>query len=140
MIRRPPRSTRTDTLFPYTTLFRSYGQATAFGYDVAGRFNALSHNIAGTAQDVAYSYGFNPASQIVQQVRSNDSYAWTGHVDVTRNYSANGLNQYTAAGSASFTYDANGNLTSDGSTTRTEERRVGQEGGRKCKSRWSAVD
>src|SRR3546814_19805916 len=25
MIRRPPRSTRTDTLFPYTTLFRSYG-------------------------------------------------------------------------------------------------------------------
>src|SRR3546814_10704360 len=26
MIRRPPRSTRTDTLFPYTTLFRSHGQ------------------------------------------------------------------------------------------------------------------
>src|SRR3546814_1492390 len=25
MIRRPPRSTRTDTLFPYTTLFRSVG-------------------------------------------------------------------------------------------------------------------
>src|SRR3546814_20408467 len=25
MIRRPPRSTRTDTLFPYTTLFRSEG-------------------------------------------------------------------------------------------------------------------
>src|SRR3546814_4819825 len=24
MIQRPPRSTRTDTLFPYTTLFRSY--------------------------------------------------------------------------------------------------------------------
>src|SRR3546814_17735172 len=24
MIRRPPRSTRTDTLFPYTTLFRSF--------------------------------------------------------------------------------------------------------------------
>src|SRR3546814_11599072 len=28
MIRRPPRSTRTDTLFPYTTLFRSHGGAT----------------------------------------------------------------------------------------------------------------
>src|SRR3546814_1266298 len=27
MIRRPPRSTRTDTLFPYTTLFRSVPQA-----------------------------------------------------------------------------------------------------------------
>src|SRR3546814_3445416 len=28
MIRRPPRSTRTDTLFPYTTLFRSRAGAT----------------------------------------------------------------------------------------------------------------
>src|SRR3546814_13514318 len=27
MIRRPPRSTRTDTLFPYTTLFRSWRDA-----------------------------------------------------------------------------------------------------------------
>src|SRR3546814_2152106 len=32
MIRRPPRSTRTDTLFPYTTLFRSFG---AGGFDRA---------------------------------------------------------------------------------------------------------
>src|SRR3546814_2887650 len=29
MIRRPPRSTRTDTLFPYTTLFRSVFRETA---------------------------------------------------------------------------------------------------------------
>src|SRR3546814_5875522 len=29
MLRRPPRSTRTDTLFPYTTLFRSQGRRTA---------------------------------------------------------------------------------------------------------------
>src|SRR3546814_12331763 len=30
MIRRPPRSTRTDTLFPYTTLFRSVERGTAW--------------------------------------------------------------------------------------------------------------
>src|SRR3546814_1108354 len=29
MIRRPPRSTRTDTRFPYTTLFRSHGGRSA---------------------------------------------------------------------------------------------------------------
>src|SRR3546814_1934169 len=40
MIRRPPRSTRTDTLFPYTTLFRSLAELvptqleTAFSLDV----------------------------------------------------------------------------------------------------------
>src|SRR3546814_3389730 len=38
MIRRPPRSTRTDTLFPYTTLFRS-----ARGDD-GGRHGANGHH------------------------------------------------------------------------------------------------
>src|SRR3546814_17968328 len=32
MIRRPPRSTRTDTLFPYTTLCRSPGDAVDFSH------------------------------------------------------------------------------------------------------------
>src|SRR3546814_20491689 len=31
MIQRPPRSTRTDTLFPYTTLFRSWGATANWG-------------------------------------------------------------------------------------------------------------
>src|SRR3546814_14368577 len=33
MIRRPPRSTRTDTLFPYTTLFRSFKHVAIIGCD-----------------------------------------------------------------------------------------------------------
>src|SRR3546814_15690730 len=39
MIRRPPRSTRTDTLFPYTTLFRSQDVVGALGRldEIAGR-------------------------------------------------------------------------------------------------------
>src|SRR3546814_2356026 len=36
MIRRPPRSTRTDTLFPYTTLFRSQAGEAAFGEEAVG--------------------------------------------------------------------------------------------------------
>src|SRR3546814_10560033 len=46
MIRRPPRSTRTDTLFPYTTLFRSFppddGEREA-GDRSGGRPCALRH-------------------------------------------------------------------------------------------------
>src|SRR3546814_17806950 len=34
MIRRPPRSTRTDTLFPYTTLFRSISDLIAQAGDL----------------------------------------------------------------------------------------------------------
>src|SRR3546814_20160602 len=59
MIRRPPRSTRTDTLFPYTTLFRSAGELAAeaapagFGYLAAripeGRAGSRSEHRRGLA-------------------------------------------------------------------------------------------
>src|SRR3546814_7046593 len=43
MIRRPPRSTRTDTLFPYTTLFRSVGGlALPFGRNAPDRHRRLA--------------------------------------------------------------------------------------------------
>src|SRR3546814_19658080 len=46
MIRRPPRSTRTDTLFPYTTLFRSWvdfqNDVTAGDVQLASRENFRS--------------------------------------------------------------------------------------------------
>src|SRR3546814_3769678 len=46
MIRRPPRSTRTDTLFPYTTLFRSAGVAAVHRDAVAGG-DGLSFDVRG---------------------------------------------------------------------------------------------
>src|SRR3546814_5584179 len=42
MIRRPPRSTRTDTLFPYPTLFRSHAVGAGAGvHRVPGAFEAV---------------------------------------------------------------------------------------------------
>src|SRR3546814_3826925 len=41
MIRRPPRSTRTETLFPYTTLFRS-GRAALMTMAIGGALAGLS--------------------------------------------------------------------------------------------------
>src|SRR3546814_486445 len=41
MIRRPPRSTRTDTLFPYTTLFRSQVPLVVAGLGVGTRRGGL---------------------------------------------------------------------------------------------------
>src|SRR3546814_10571533 len=43
MIRRPPRSTRTDTLFPYTTLFRSDDDLFAFADQLADPRRRLLH-------------------------------------------------------------------------------------------------
>src|SRR3546814_14339778 len=41
MIRRPPKSTRTDTLFPYTTLFRSHARHVRRGVQPVRRAQAL---------------------------------------------------------------------------------------------------
>src|SRR3546814_8827947 len=48
MIRRPPRSTRTDTLFPYTTLFRSAGS----GRDALQRAQGAAERRLGGAVDL----------------------------------------------------------------------------------------
>src|SRR3546814_10401982 len=55
MIRRPPRSTRTDTLVPYTTLFRSVALAVGIarlGHAFALRF-AIAHRRHARALDAA---------------------------------------------------------------------------------------
>src|SRR3546814_2802837 len=64
MIRRPPRSTRTDTLFPYTTLFRSGISAPLdprFTFDnfVVGKPNELAYAAARRVAD-APTPPFNP--------------------------------------------------------------------------------
>src|SRR3546814_18080532 len=43
MIRRPPRSTRTDTLFPYTTLFRSVARSDLVVL-IGGRMSEIASN------------------------------------------------------------------------------------------------
>src|SRR3546814_914829 len=55
MIRRPPRSTRTDTLFPYSTLFRSRALTTS---PLVGRTAA-----AATIKAVSESLGLDPLTQ-----------------------------------------------------------------------------
>src|SRR3546814_19462100 len=49
MIRRPPRSTRTDTLFPYTTLFRSERQERGRAQYLSASAAVLSTLCAGDA-------------------------------------------------------------------------------------------
>src|SRR3546814_11357046 len=64
MIRRPPRSTRTDTLFPYTQLFRS-AQAVAFGLErrrhVARQRGKVGAELLPLAQRVEHFAWYRPA-------------------------------------------------------------------------------
>ncbi len=91
--------------------------ATSYGYYLDGRLSTLTNTPLASGFTNQYGFSYNPATQITQLTRSNDAFAWNGAVNATDSYVPNGLNQYTSAAGASFAYDANGNLTSDGSTT-----------------------
>ena len=90
---------------------------TAYGYDGIGRVTSIGNTLANATYNNGYGFSYNPASQITQLSKSNSLFAFADTYNVNRAYTVNGLNQYTAAGQASFGYDLNGNLTSDGSTT-----------------------
>src|SRR3546814_7966777 len=56
MIRRPPRSTRTDTLFPYTTLFRSCTTELGYTAIVSGEFAKRNAKVIAVSVDDAESH------------------------------------------------------------------------------------
>src|SRR3546814_9440660 len=71
MIRRPPRSTRTDTLFPYTTLFRSRGR-TRFARD---HVVDDQHRRAAQAVFAAAGGGDFKAERIAERIEYEAGYA-----------------------------------------------------------------
>lgn len=89
----------------------------SYGYDPIYRPTSVADDLAGSTADLTTTFSYNPVGQVINRTRTNDSYAWTGAVNVARSYVHNGLNQYTSAGPASFLYDANGNLITDGTNT-----------------------
>src|SRR3546814_16382235 len=67
MVRRPPRSTRTDTLFPYTTLFRSVFLEIALRKEEAGAQRLAPRRILDDALlDVVEADPFHPGRGAVQ--------------------------------------------------------------------------
>src|SRR3546814_3862441 len=69
MIRRPPRSTRTDTLFPYTTLFRSLLTAVTRQDDVEFGLLFSSRASSGGSRSGSNSSGSRNAPLFFEQLR-----------------------------------------------------------------------
>src|SRR3546814_18544607 len=112
MIRRPPRSTRTDTLFPYTTLFRSGGD----------RIHAVEGVLSGSLGWLFGRYdGERPFSGLVREARDAGYTEPDPRIDLSgEDVRRKLLNLARAAGLS---------LPPDGirveSRVRSEERRVG---------------
>ena len=123
------KSSATATLVTYsyddlgrrTSLSRGNGVATSYSYDPATLLlSSIGHTVGAggaSADNVTYSFLYNVAGQMTRRTISNNAYVWNGAYAVDRSYVSNGLNQYTAVGAASPTYDGRGNLKNDGATT-----------------------
>src|SRR3546814_17585715 len=84
MLRRPPRSTRTDTLFPYTTLFRSTnkGATLVSRRRARKRGQGLFVDLAMKACcGLASSVGAMPAVRLTSSVGAKPAVRFTGSVE-----------------------------------------------------------
>lgn len=108
-----------DDLGRRTSLTLGNGVSTSYGYDAASELSTMSWDLPGTAYDQALTFTHNPAGQVTSTTRSNDIYAYTGNANANTVTTVNGLNQATAVGAGTITYDARGNLASTGSNNYT---------------------
>src|SRR3546814_12310013 len=106
MIRRPPRSTRTDTLFPYTTLFRSHSGHMATAAPIV-------------SDVLTFLYDQDKAMAKLTALEKT----WGGTIE--ERMAAN-IRRYK-----------NKAALDEAIRRRQEERRVGKECVRTCRSRWS---
>jgi hypothetical protein len=74
---------------------------------------------ASSTNTLTLGFAYNPAGQIVTNERSNNLYSWAGGTPGSTAIVPNALNQISSANGVGFTYDAKGNLTSDGTRSYT---------------------
>ena len=88
----------------------------SYDWDNANRLTSQTDSFATAADNVAWGFAYNPASQITSETRSNDAFAALAPPNGTTTYSVNGLNRYTSVDGSGLAYDGNGNLTYDPTT------------------------
>src|SRR3546814_15710707 len=134
MIRRPPRSTRTDTLFPYTALFRS---RISLGYGIIPR---------STPQSAPAITAHTMQGLIIEERAGRDLSSFTRRESFAFEFSSSGQCRITEAGFGRCAFgcerldqrDEGGHLgRSARDCRRSEERRVGEGEGSSVYIWWS---
>src|SRR3546814_16092151 len=133
MIRRPPRSTRTDTLFPYTTLFRSPLLPPLTGVSAADqRLPFTSERERSIAR--LWSRSALPWSAPWSAIAFHSALVWQTRRDMIDPVAPSRL-QTIFSQSGLSADDLSGPM-----AKRSEERRVGQECVCTCRYRWSRLN
>ncbi|MDN3647211.1 hypothetical protein QWY75_13445 [Pontixanthobacter aestiaquae] len=61
--------------------FNQFNTVTTPTFDHAGRTISLEHDLQATAGNMTFSYDYIPSGQLSHISRTNETYAWDGHVD-----------------------------------------------------------
>src|SRR3546814_11235772 len=128
MIRRPPRSTRTDTLFPYTTLFRSELAAASLGFNLSMLLAIFGMGLVAGASPLMASEIGRRAHSVRDIRRTFRQTLW-----LVALLSVPMLLILWNTGAILLLVGQNATL----AALRSEERRVGKECVRTCRYRWS---
>src|SRR3546814_12188392 len=133
MIRRPPRSTRTDTLFPYTTLFRSPARARHARQpdEVARILRRIAHLVRVIIVEHADRHidarGLEPSRV---RLRLTELFEARGQIGERRD-------EHRHLGRRDPARDDPAFGRADEPASRPDDRRVGKECGRTCRSGWA---
>ena len=115
-----------DSLGRRIAIARSNGTSATSSYDADDRLIALNLVYGQTTYNQTWSFGYDPASELVSENASNDLYNWTAFPSVLASRAYDGLNRdaaITAIGyqpcSTSSGYDCRGNLANEGTGGRS---------------------
>ncbi|MGH8296753.1 MAG: hypothetical protein ACRETZ_14845 [Steroidobacteraceae bacterium] len=100
----------------------SASYTTTLTYDALNRpisvgWTPAPSQAAPAASSASFAFGYDPTNRRVSASATDSSWLSYPAGPSALSYAVNALNQYTAVGAATPTYDGNGNLTSDGSYT-----------------------
>jgi RHS repeat-associated protein len=108
-----------DTASRRRTLGYGNGLQTSYAWRPSGRVETLRHGFAANAS-VTFTYVYNSENGLSGRLVSDTAFqpgsSNPALVPGTRAYVPNSLNQYTSVAGATLTYDANGNLTGNGTS------------------------
>src|SRR3546814_18846008 len=137
MIRRPPRSTRLDTLFPYTTLFRSPDRPLTEPSAMLAEARKILRR-----RFLEADVGITGANFLIAETGSTVIVTNEGNGDLTQTLPKAHVVIASLEKIVPTLEDASTILrvlarSAPGKEFRSEERRVGTDGGSTCRSRWS---
>ena len=101
------------------SLVRTANTTTTYTFNNGVQLSSFQQSFVTTANNLTNSFTYNAAGQIDTLTKSNTAYEYQGADDRTGAYVPDGLNRYKTIAGQTLSYDANSNLTFDGSATYT---------------------